>query len=271
MRRRQTRASTPRTGDVIGRSENRTENAFALVRCGTSSSRYRWTAPDGERWITDLDGPNDSSTPGGRAGRHRSICARERCRCRSWPPPIAATSRKRNGRFPPPASVACRTRHHPDRAMSVFIRLALRPFDELGRGLQTVHSGTSRQLRGRFPQPKSSPLSTTSTGLSQFQDAAVDRAKTQAGDLAHALKTPLAILGAVARQAANDGRKDLAEPIDEQITPDAAAGRSRAGSCAGRHCGGAGPQDGPASPRLPARSCAYSSVCPIPGHLQWEC
>ena len=65
----------------------------------------------------------------------------------------------------------------------------------------------------------------------------MDRAKTQAGDLAHALKTPLAILGAVARQAANDDRKDLAEPIDEQITQmrrqiDRVLARARAGIAA---------------------------------------
>src|SRR5690606_3183808 len=33
-----------------------------------------------------------------------------------------------------------------------------------------------------------------------------------------ALKTPLAVLGALARQAAGEGRSDLSEPIREQVT-----------------------------------------------------
>ena len=101
-------------------------------------------------------------------------------------------------------------------AMSVFIRLALRPFDELGRGLQTVHSGASRQLRGRFPQ-EVQPVVDDLNRLIAFQDAAVDRAKTHAADLAHGLKTPLAVLDALARQATAEGRGELAEPIGEQV------------------------------------------------------
>jgi signal transduction histidine kinase len=101
-------------------------------------------------------------------------------------------------------------------AMSVFIRLALRPFDELGRGLQTVHSGASRQLRGRFPQ-EVQPVVDDLNRMIAFQDAAVDRAKTHAADLAHGLKTPLAVLDALARQATADGRNELAAPINEQV------------------------------------------------------
>lgn len=102
-------------------------------------------------------------------------------------------------------------------AMTVFIRLALRPFGDLRRGLATIHAGNSRALGGTFPN-EVQPLVDDLNRLIGFQDAAVERARTQAGDLAHALKTPLAVLDALARQAAGSGRADLSEPIREQVT-----------------------------------------------------
>lgn len=101
-------------------------------------------------------------------------------------------------------------------AMSIFIRLALRPFDELGRGLRRIHAGSSRSLGGRFPD-EVQPVVNDLNRLIAFQDAALERAKTHAADLAHGLKTPLAVLGAVARQARHDDCNELADPIDEQI------------------------------------------------------
>lgn len=92
-------------------------------------------------------------------------------------------------------------------AMAVFIRLALRPFDHLASGLQAVHSGTSRSLSGNFPNEVQRVVDDLNK-LIAFQDAAVDRAKTHAGDLAHGLKTPLAVLGAIARQETNEAVKN---------------------------------------------------------------
>lgn len=121
-------------------------------------------------------------------------------------------------------------------AMAVFIRLALRPFDHLASGLQAVHSGTSRSLSGNFPNEVQRVVDDLNK-LIAFQDAAVDRAKTHAGDLAHGLKTPLAVLGAIARQETSDGRKELGASIDEQVTQmrrqvDRVLARARAGIAA---------------------------------------
>ncbi|ETR75633.1 histidine kinase [Afipia sp. P52-10] len=121
-------------------------------------------------------------------------------------------------------------------AMTIFIRLALRPFDDLARGLQAIHGGTSRALSGSFPGEVQRVVDDLNR-LIAFQDAAVDRAKTHAGDLAHGLKTPLAVLSAVARQAAGDGRKELAASIDEQVVQmrrqvDRVLARARAGIAA---------------------------------------
>jgi signal transduction histidine kinase len=210
----------------------------------SSRSRSLWdfvltvpdNRPDGERWVTDLDGPNNSrllsvvqdvSVPS-REGEVplQIVAALDRSDLTASQQSLFRLLLVSLGALGIILVIA----------MSVFIRLALRPFDELGRGLQTIHAGTSRSLSGHFPA-EVQPVVDDLNRLIQFQDAAVDRAKTQAGDLAHALKTPLAILGAVARQAANDGRKDLAEPIDEQITQmrrqvDRVLARARAGIAA---------------------------------------
>lgn len=121
-------------------------------------------------------------------------------------------------------------------AMSLFIRLALRPFDELRRGLQRVHAGNSRALSGRFPD-EVQPVVDDLNRLIVFQDAALERAKTHAADLAHGLKTPLAVLGAVARQARHDDRAAFADPVDEQVSLmakqiDRVLARARAGVAA---------------------------------------
>ncbi|HWM80478.1 MAG TPA: HAMP domain-containing sensor histidine kinase [Pseudolabrys sp.] len=192
--------------------------------------------PDGKRWVTDLDGPNRSrllsvvqdisvSSPAGDtalqivAALDRSdLAVSERSLLRLLIPSLAALG----------LILAI--------AMSVFIRLALRPFDELRRGLHTIHTGTSRSLAGTFPD-EVQPVVDDLNRLIAFQDAAVERARTQAGDLAHALKTPLAVLGAVARQAAGDGRGDLSDPIKEQVLlmqrqVDRVLARARAGIAA---------------------------------------
>ncbi len=121
-------------------------------------------------------------------------------------------------------------------AMALFIRLALGPFRDLGRGLQEIHAGQSRALAGRFPD-EVQPVVDDLNRLIEFQDSALARARTQAGDLAHGLKTPLAVLGAVARQADGEGRKDIAGPIEEQIEAmnrhvERALARARAGLAA---------------------------------------
>lgn len=121
-------------------------------------------------------------------------------------------------------------------AMAFFIRLALRPFGALRRGLQAIHSGTSDVLSGDFPDEVQNVVDDLNR-LVAFQHLALDRAKTQAGDLAHGLKTPLAVLAAVGRQAANEKCAHLADPIEEQVAQmrrqvDRVLARARAGGVA---------------------------------------
>ncbi|WP_249225299.1 ATP-binding protein [Tardiphaga alba] len=154
-------------------------------------------------------------------------------------------------------------------AMSIFIRLALRPFDELGRGLRRIHAGSSRTLGGGFPD-EVQPVVNDLNRLIAFQDAALERAKTHAADLAHGLKTPLAVLGAVARQARQDDRNDIADPIDEQTLlmskqVDRVLARARAGVSAALSRG--------AIPIAPVADKIVRALRRLPDDrgLQWDC
>ncbi|VCU70223.1 Virulence sensor histidine kinase PhoQ [Pigmentiphaga humi] len=126
-------------------------------------------------------------------------------------------------------------------AMACFIHLALRPFRALRTDLRAIHAGQRRQLSREVPD-EVQPVVDDLNRLIAFQDAAVERARTQAGDLAHGLKTPLAVMGAMAREARAQGQEKLALDIDEQVRAmgrhvDRALARARAGMAAtlGRH------------------------------------
>lgn len=101
-------------------------------------------------------------------------------------------------------------------AMATFLHMALRPFRTLGSGLKAIHSGAMRSLPGRFPD-EVQPVVDDLNRLIAFQDVAVAEARAHAGDLAHGLKTPLAILGAVSRDMTDRGQTDLAKDIGEQV------------------------------------------------------
>jgi signal transduction histidine kinase len=101
-------------------------------------------------------------------------------------------------------------------AMATFLHMALHPFRTLSAGLRAIHSGTMRTLPGRFPD-EVQPVVDDLNRLIAFQDAAVAEARAHAGDLAHGLKTPLAILGAIARDAADHGQTGISKDISEQV------------------------------------------------------
>jgi signal transduction histidine kinase len=97
-----------------------------------------------------------------------------------------------------------------------IVRRGLAPLDELRRGLAAVRTGAAQRVDGRFPT-EVQPLVTDLNALLAHQEQAVSRAVAKAGDLAHGLKTPLAILAQEAEHAAADGRPELAAAMQEQI------------------------------------------------------
>lgn len=78
-------------------------------------------------------------------------------------------------------------------AASLLILFAMRPLEQLRGSLAAVRSGERKRLEGNFPtevQPLVDDLNTLLVSTAEL----IQRARTQAGNLAHGLKTPLAIL-----------------------------------------------------------------------------
>ena len=95
-------------------------------------------------------------------------------------------------------------------------RRGLSPFDRLRDALQRVRDGASSTVAGDFPA-EVQPLVDDLNALLTHQAAAVTRAQAEAGDLAHGLKTPLAILAQEAERADADGHTALAETLRQQV------------------------------------------------------
>ena len=97
-----------------------------------------------------------------------------------------------------------------------LVRAALAPLDRMRRRLFDVQAGSARQLDGTYPG-EVQPLVDDLNALLAHRERALERALAKAGDLAHGLKTPLAILSQEAQRAEAAGRGDLAGAIDEQV------------------------------------------------------
>lgn len=74
------------------------------------------------------------------------------------------------------------------------VRLGLAPLRRLQEALAGLRAGRSSQLQGRFPA-EVQPLVHELNALLDDNDRLVRQAREQTGNLAHALKTPLAVLG----------------------------------------------------------------------------
>jgi len=97
-------------------------------------------------------------------------------------------------------------------AVALQLHLALRPLQLLRQRLAAVRTGDAAQLEGRFPQ-ELQPLVNEFNHVLGANSDIVQRARTQAGNLAHAVHTPLSILGNAAAQEASP----LAQLVREQV------------------------------------------------------
>jgi signal transduction histidine kinase len=98
----------------------------------------------------------------------------------------------------------------------VLVRRALEPLWSLRESLALVRSGRERQVLGVYPA-EVQPLVDELNGLLEHHDQAVRRAVAKAGDLAHGLKTPLAVLAHEADRARTLGQVELAETMTQQV------------------------------------------------------
>jgi signal transduction histidine kinase len=76
---------------------------------------------------------------------------------------------------------------------AIAILLGLRPLGRVREALAMVREGTAQKLDGRFPS-EIEPLANETNALIENNRRIVERSRTQVGNLAHSLKTPLAVL-----------------------------------------------------------------------------
>jgi signal transduction histidine kinase len=94
----------------------------------------------------------------------------------------------------------------------VQVRRGLRPLDRLRERLGDVRSGRERRIVGRYPA-EVQPLVEDLNQLLDHRDQAVRRAIAKAGDLAHGLKTPLAVLAHEADRVRRGGDAEVADTL----------------------------------------------------------
>lgn len=100
-------------------------------------------------------------------------------------------------------------------AAGLLILFAMRPLEALRDALSSVRSGTSKSLAGRFPG-EVQPLVDELNALIASTTGLIQRARTQAGNIAHGLKTPLAVLSDEAHRIAEQGLRQSATTILDQ-------------------------------------------------------
>jgi signal transduction histidine kinase len=98
----------------------------------------------------------------------------------------------------------------------VVVRGALAPFHHMRDRLTDVRKGLHRQLEGRYAS-EVQPLVDDLNALLTQSEQAVTRANAKAGDLAHGLKTPLAVLANEAARLEAGGESELSAVIAQQV------------------------------------------------------
>lgn len=78
-------------------------------------------------------------------------------------------------------------------AIFVQVRFGLRPLRDMEQSLSAIREGKAERLEGQFPA-EIQPVADELNLLIQSNSEIIDRARTQVGNLAHALKTPLSVL-----------------------------------------------------------------------------
>jgi signal transduction histidine kinase len=96
------------------------------------------------------------------------------------------------------------------------IRRSLTAMAALHGRLTAVHRGENREVTGRYPS-EVQPLVDDLNALLAERDQRVQRALAKAGDLAHGLKTPLAVLARDAERAEASGDHELAASMTAQV------------------------------------------------------
>jgi signal transduction histidine kinase len=92
----------------------------------------------------------------------------------------------------------------------------LSPINQLRRRLVELREGGPQRLDGRYPS-EVQPLVDDLNALLEEREQAVERARAKAADLAHGLKTPLAVLAAEAGRARDARPSELAAVVEQEV------------------------------------------------------
>ncbi|MEZ2129017.1 MULTISPECIES: ATP-binding protein [unclassified Sinorhizobium] len=95
----------------------------------------------------------------------------------------------------------------------------LKPLDKARRALERIRAGESEKLQGEFPR-EILPLANEVNALIESNRRIVERARMQVGNLAHSLKTPIAVLlneSRVLEKSHGDLVRNQAEAMQGQV------------------------------------------------------
>src|SRR5215470_3873906 len=92
------------------------------------------------------------------------------------------------------------------------VAFGLAPLKRISEGLAAIRSGRAERLEGAFPI-EIAPLARETNALLDANRDIVSRARTQVGNLAHALKTPISVM---LNEAGAQGADPLARKVREQ-------------------------------------------------------
>lgn len=96
------------------------------------------------------------------------------------------------------------------------VRRGMSPIHQLRSRLVALRDGRERRLEGEYPA-EIQPLVGDLNALLDQREQTITRARAKAGDLAHGLKTPLAVLTQEAEQARAMGQTELAVSVLQQV------------------------------------------------------
>ena len=95
-------------------------------------------------------------------------------------------------------------------------RAGLSPFNRLRHQMLSLRDGSKLRIEGTYPS-EVQPLVNDLNALLEHREQVVRRALAKAGDLAHGLKTPLAVLRQEADRAEANGQHETAVALNHQV------------------------------------------------------
>jgi signal transduction histidine kinase len=98
----------------------------------------------------------------------------------------------------------------------IQVRRGVSPIQNLRARLAGLHEGRDQRIEGTYPA-EVQPLVTDLNSLLDHREQTVRSAVAKAGDLAHGLKTPLAILSNEAERARKSGQTEIATAVTQQV------------------------------------------------------